>query len=250
MPVTIYEGNTLYLINYVTQILCFALVTPFVFLRLCIRARFKQLLGIDDGSCFIAWISYIATILYSPTVLFVKISLLHILIRVFQPFHRGMISLYCLLAAVITYYFIITFIKIFNCNPVSAYWKGTARAGGTCLSQPGVIIADSVISLVTDVAIFAFPVAFTWSLQMPIHKKVKVVLLLGLGGVAVAFSIYRLVVGIRENGVLKRGAPNETRLFMESILTANAEVGLGLICACLPALNVLTTHRHPLSERS
>jgi hypothetical protein len=78
-----------------------------------------------------------------------------------------------------------------------------------------VIIADSVISFLTDIAIFAFPVALTWSLQMPFWKKVRVVFLLGLGGIAVAFSLYRLVIGIHETAF-----PHDTRIFMRSILTA------------------------------
>jgi hypothetical protein len=55
----------------------------------------------------------------------------------------------------------------------------------------------------------------TWSLQMPFWKKVRVVFLLGLGGIAVAFSLYRLVIGIHETAF-----PHDTRIFMRSILTA------------------------------
>lgn len=160
-------------------------------------------------------LSYVATAIYAPTALFVKSSLVYILIRVFQPFHQGMISLYVLLGVIIGYYFIITFIKIFICNPVEAYWVKAKQADATCLNQPSVIIADSIISFVTDVAIFAFPVALTWSLQMPIWKKIKVVFLLGLGGVAVAFSLFRLVIGVHETK-----KPDETTMFMGSILTA------------------------------
>jgi hypothetical protein len=126
-----------------------------------------------------------------------------------------MVSLYVLLGTVIGYYTIITFIKIFICNPPSAYWSQSEIPNATCFSQPGVIISDSVIGTVTDAAIFAFPVAFTCTLQMPIWKKVKVIVLLGLGGVAVAFSLYRLVIGVHE-----KDNPDSTRMFMKSILTA------------------------------
>jgi hypothetical protein len=144
----------------------------------------------------------------------VKTSLLYVLIRVFQPIHKGIVGLYCLISVVISYYVIITFIKIFLCNPVDAYWNDSEMNHRTCLSQPGVIIADSVISFVTDAAIFAFPVALTWTLHMPVRKKAKVIILLGLGGVAVAFSLYRLVIGIYEKNM-----PHETKMFMKSILT-------------------------------
>jgi hypothetical protein len=159
-------------------------------------------------------ISYVATILYSPTALFVKTSLLYVMIRIFQPLTKAKVGLYCLIGVVICYYISITFIKIFMCNPVNAYWSLRAYEQGHCLSQPGMIIADSVISFVTDVAIFTFPVAFTWTLQMPIRKKIKIVVLLGLGGVAVAFSLYRLVIGVHE-----RQNTTDTIMFMRSILT-------------------------------
>lgn len=125
-----------------------------------------------------------------------------------------MVALYCLLGITICYYVIITFIKIFICNPISAYWTKSQRASAYCLDQPGVIIADSVVSFLTDLAIFAFPVVLTWSLQMPIWKKLKVIALLGLGGVAVAFSVFRLVIGVHE-----RDYPVETTMFMKTILT-------------------------------
>lgn len=127
---------------------------------------------------------------------------------------NGVKALHCLIMMVICYYVVITFIKIFMCNPVNAYWSESEREHGHCLSQPGVIIADSVISFVADVSILAFPVVFTWTLQMPIWKKIKIVALLGLGSVAVAFSLYRLVIGIHESK-----APHDTTLFMKSILT-------------------------------
>ncbi|KAJ5999785.1 hypothetical protein N7481_000194 [Penicillium waksmanii] len=267
MSVTVKNGNSLFLINYATQILCFVVVTPLVWLRIFVRWRLKPALGIDDAACVIGWVlfmgycanaliygflgctvqpselshaskvSYVATAIYAPTALFVKSSLIYVLIRVFQPFYTGMIALYCLLGVTVGYYVIITFIKIFICNPVSAYWRQSESQNATCLSQPGVIIADSIISFLTDIAIFAFPVALTWTLQMPIWKKIRVVFLLGLGGIAVAFSLFRLVIGVHE-----KNRPHETTIYMRSILTANAEIGLGLVCACLPALNVLTTH--------
>lgn len=160
------------------------------------------------------------TVLYAPTALFVKASLTYILIKVFQPYYKGMVALYCLLAMIICFYFITTFIKIFICNPVSAFWNEFQKDNATCLSQPGVIIADSVISFVTDMAIFLCPVVFISSLQMSIWKKVKVAFILGFGGVAVAFSLYRLVIGIHE-----RNTPDQTTMLMKSILTAYVSWG-------------------------
>ena len=51
MSVTIHDGNSLFLINYATQILCFIVTTPFVLLRIFVRWKVNRVLGIDDGKC-------------------------------------------------------------------------------------------------------------------------------------------------------------------------------------------------------
>lgn len=159
-------------------------------------------------------LAYIATVLYSPTALFVKSSLIYILIRVFHPIHTAVIFLYCLLGVVICYFSVIMLVKIFVCIPVPAYWHLSERVHATCLRQSSLIIADSTVSFATDVAILASPVVLTWSLQMPTMKKLRVICVLGLGGVAVGFSLFRLVIGIRE-----RKTPHDTVYFTRSILT-------------------------------
>lgn len=93
-------------------------------------------------------------------------------------------------------------------------------------------------------------------------KKMRVMGLLGACGLATAFSLYRLVL------VLKEGStPDQTILFMchfvrvclhlcpsseqDLTLARNAEGGVGLICACLPVLNSLLAHyqRSYLSQK-
>lgn len=49
MSVTIDNGNSLFLINYATQIISFIAVTPFVLIRFFVRWRLNDALGIDDG---------------------------------------------------------------------------------------------------------------------------------------------------------------------------------------------------------
>lgn len=51
MSVTVHDGNSLFLVNYATQILCFIVTTPFVFLRIFVRWKVNRVLGIDDGMC-------------------------------------------------------------------------------------------------------------------------------------------------------------------------------------------------------
>ncbi|OQD87768.1 hypothetical protein PENANT_c005G10077 [Penicillium antarcticum] len=258
-------------INLVTQCLCIPVVTLFVGLRFYTRLRFKQSLGVEDYGCTIAWLlfmgycaigivigqhgggyhfdelddatkiqfkkfCYIATILYCPMALFVKIALLSILTRIFSPYRGKVWFIYIFLGCLCCYYIVALIIKIRMCDPIPMYWLGPVE-GGSCLDQTAALIADSVISVVSDIIILILPLPLTWSLQMSRNRKLRVMGLLGAGGLATGFSLYRLVL------VLKDGNSSDMSLmFVRVILSGNAEGGVGLICACLPILNVLLAY--------
>lgn len=104
--------------------------------------------------------------------------------------------IYILLGLLTVYYIIAEGIKLGMCQPVSAFW--TQAPGAFCLDQQAALIADSVISLVTDLVIIILPLPLTWSLQMPLNKKLRVIGMLSAGGMAIAFSIYRLILVIQQ----------------------------------------------------
>ncbi|KAL4877067.1 hypothetical protein BJY04DRAFT_210166 [Aspergillus karnatakaensis] len=254
-------------VNLVTQCLCIPIVTVFVVGRFAIRAWYKQWARVEDWTCFTAYLlfmaycgigivlgnygggyhyyevsdkdmelfrkfCYIATVLYCPMALLVKIALLAMLIRIFAPYKNKVLFIYVFIGALIVYYTIAEIVKIRMCDPVPAYW--TLDPNASCLDQRAALIADSVISVVSDLLILILPLPLTWSLQMSRNKKLRVIGLLSAGGLATAFSIYRLVLVLRDGS-----SPDMTIVFTCVILSGNAEGGMGLICACLPSLNIL-----------
>lgn len=111
---------------------------------------------------------YAVTIFYAPMTLFIKLSLLTLIARVFAPYKKRVQGIY-VFAGLLTVYYIISFVlKIRICWPISAYWKGDA---GKCLNQSAIITADSIISTVTDAIILMLPLPMSWSLQLPLNKK-------------------------------------------------------------------------------
>lgn len=128
-------------------------------------------------------------------ILFVKTSLISIMIRIWSPHRRKAISLYIFLAFIISYYVVILFVKIFTCMPISLYWD-VHRHDGMCLNRAAIIIADAVISTVTDLAILIFPIILTWNMNMPATRKLHAIAMLGAGSIAIAFSVYRLALSI------------------------------------------------------
>ncbi|KAL5603797.1 hypothetical protein FOVSG1_006547 [Fusarium oxysporum f. sp. vasinfectum] len=180
---------------------------------------------------------YVATIFYAPKALTVKLALIYIIVRIFGSVHKKtLVGLYVFIGMMVLYYVSALFIKIFSCRPISAYWKGES---GKCMDQKAVITADAIISVVSDLVILLLPTPLTWSLQLPLRKRLRVIAILCAGGIATAFSIYRLVL------VLKDGnTQNQTMLFMKIVLSGNAEAGIGLICACLPSITALVVRRN------
>lgn len=136
---------------------------------------------------------YIATILYCPMALFVKIALLAILTRIFAPFRGKVWFIYIFLGCLCFYYTVALIVKIRICAPIPRYWLGD-QVEGSCLDQTAALIADSVISVVSDLIILILPLPLTWSLQMSRNKKLRVIGLLSAGGLATGFSLYRLVM--------------------------------------------------------
>ncbi|ROW10609.1 hypothetical protein VMCG_01620 [Cytospora schulzeri] len=179
---------------------------------------------------------YAATIFYAPMAFTVKMSLLLIIAKVFGPVHKKTImGIWVFMALLAGYYIAALVVKIRICWPIRAYWEGDTSK---CLDQTAIITADAIVSAVSDLVILLMPTPLTWSLQLPLRKKLRVTGILCAGGVATAFSVYRLGMIVAEGS-----SPNQTIVFVKVILSGNAEVGIGLICACLPAVTALYTRR-------
>lgn len=183
--------------------------------------------------------------------LFVKLALALMIIRVFGPvYKKTAIGVYAFIIMLILYYVSGLIIKIRICWPIEAYWLGQSDK---CLNQSAIVTADSIISVVSDLVILLLPTPLTWSLQLPVRERLRVIGILCAGGVATAFSVYRLGMILTEGK-----SANQTVVFIKVILSgyvyspppklwfknqankrSNAEVGIGLICACLPAVNAL-----------
>lgn len=144
----------------------------------------------------------------------IKIALLAVMGRVFAPHRRKVIIIYVSIGIMLCYYIPALFLKIFFCDPISAFWFGTSN-GGKCLNQRKVIIADSVISIASDLWILVLPVPMIWSLQMSRAKKLRVVGILGAGGLATAFSVWRLVIMVADGNTT-----NTTWFWIHCALTA------------------------------
>ncbi|KMK59048.1 integral membrane protein [Aspergillus fumigatus Z5] len=251
--------------NTATQIICIVAMTIFFGLRVYTRIFILNGFGKEDWTCMGSWFLgvmysvialimghyggglhqsdvptsylipfqktvYVTMVMYGPTAFLTKISLLWIMTRVFSPYRKAVFFIYIFLVIMLLYYIPAVIVKIRICNPIGKFWDDSIN--GSCLDQSAIILADAVVSVVSDAIILILPLPLTLSLQMSMRKKVRVMGILGAGGLACASSVVRLIL------ILKTGQSKDgTYSFMR--ININAEIAIGVICACLPSLSAL-----------
>ncbi|KUJ13393.1 uncharacterized protein LY89DRAFT_785111 [Mollisia scopiformis] len=256
-------------INLVSGILGIALMAPFVIGRIFIKVHILKNMVLEDYICVVAWLLatgyfltglfmgkhgggnhewevtkenmvgfqqalYADTIVYGPAAWTTKTTLLLIFARVFSPFRKTVLFIYVFIGLMFCYYFPVMIIKIRVCTPIEGLWNPDIHA--ECINQSQLFWTDTIMSAATDFVILVLPIPLVWSLQITLKKKMKISALLGAGGIATGASIVRLILVFQPNSFA-----DETVSFVRFNLLGVAEIGIGIICACIPAFNVLFT---------
>ncbi|CAH0023174.1 unnamed protein product [Clonostachys rhizophaga] len=182
----------------------------------------------DEYAEMLKWV-YITSILYEPAAYFTKVTLLLLLARVFAVNTRVSKGIHYFNVALLIAYIPLLAVKIALCQPIPGFWRQDVE--GKCLDLREILIIDVAFAIATDTLIFTIPIPLIWQLRTPWTKKIKFVLLLGAGGAATAFTVYRLVL-------LNNGRDVAADFAMLDLLTM-LELTIGLVCSCLPAVNIL-----------
>ncbi|KAK7934893.1 hypothetical protein PG985_000388 [Apiospora marii] len=221
-------------INLASQILSIVIMTIFLALRVYVKMRVAPPFLLDDlghfGGGYHAWD--------------LTFALLLVIARVFGSFRATRISAWVIIILMLCYYVPVFIIKVQVCRPISSYWDLSIK-GTNLVSQRSLFVADTVISTVSDTAVLILPIPATISLRMRMVQKLKIWCMLGLGGIATMASIVRMVIVIR-----LQTSNDQSVDFVRFNLLGTAEVTIGVVCACLPALNILVARRLTLSRES
>lgn len=120
--------------------------------------------------------------------------MLLIIARIFAVRELVSKGIYCFMGVLLIAYLPIQFIKVFICSPIRSYWD--TSISGKCMNQTQLFYADISLAIITDLFILLLPIPLTWSLEAPMSMKVKVVMMLGAGGIATAVTTYRQVLAV------------------------------------------------------
>lgn len=148
---------------------------------------------------------YISTTLYTPAAFCTKVTLLLLIARVFSVHPVISKLIHILIILIFLVELPIEFLKIFVCEPVTAYWENLEKTEGgaltgansSCRGQAKLFMGDISISIATDVIILILPMVMAWRMEAPWRQKLKIIILIGAGGAATVTTIVRACLSVQ-----------------------------------------------------
>ncbi|KZL77962.1 integral membrane protein [Colletotrichum tofieldiae] len=195
---------------------------------------------------------YASSIIYIPAAYFTKVTLLLLEARVFAVHERTSRGIRIFIITLFICYVPLQTLKTVICLPISSFWD-PRTPNPKCLNQRKIFIADLSLAIITDFIILVLPIPLLWGLRMPLRKKLKILTLLGAGGIATAVTVYRMylvvqfltskdvtadfvVLDIVTQVYLARQTRKRTGI---NYNFRALELVIGVVCACLPSMNIL-----------
>lgn len=171
------------------------------------------------------WVQTFATLMWT------KVSICLFLMRL--PNSKVLLlPLQCAVAFLLFSNTILTVIWIMQCQPIHAAWDNR----GNCMSRgakEGIILAQAVISVISDFAFAAFPILFLWRVQIDLKTKIGLWVLMCLGFITGACCLVRTV--LNNQSVPLDGTYDGIINWLWRLF----EVQIGIIAACIPTLRPL-----------
>ncbi|KAK0100939.1 hypothetical protein ONS96_006172 [Cadophora gregata f. sp. sojae] len=263
------KTDVLQTVNVVTTILVISLLTPLMLAKIYIKKFVVGGCCREDALCFLAWfmttgycvtgllmaghgggnhewevpreeliqfqkILYADTILYGPAAFLTKTTLLLIFTRVFSHCTRTVKFIYAFIGVMACYYVPVLILKIRLCTPIEGLWDPSVES--MCFNQQSIFFTDAMVSVATDATVLILPGPLVFTLNVGIFKRIRIGILLGVGGLATIASTWRAVLVWAPDAY-----EDITVTFVRINLLGIAEVGIGIMCACVPTFNILFT---------
>lgn len=184
---------------------------------------------------------YIMASLYFSELTFLKLSLIFFYIRVF-PSKGAQRLLWGTVVFTLLWGTLFVLIAIFQCQPISYFWKKwDGLHKGTCLDINAITSSNAAISIVLDFWSLGIPLWQLWGLKMHWKKKIGVAMMFCVGTFITVVSILRLQALVHF-----ASSSNVSWEFYDVSVWSTIEVGVGIMCTCLPTLRLLLVKVFPI----
>ncbi|KAL0943596.1 integral membrane protein (CFEM domain-containing protein) [Colletotrichum truncatum] len=215
-------------------------IAPFSFVILMASKGFgTHLYDLQPGGLLeILRLLYAAEIVYVFVLLFAKLSLVVFYLRIFTV-KKFRIAAYSLIGFLVVGQVVIGFLTIFSCHPIELFWNKDIHTGG-CLDINQLAYANSALAILQDLIILALPIAMLPGLQMNRNKKISVAIIFLLGSVGFISTIIRLqVLAVFGSSI------DPTWDYVPVVWWTTVELGVVIVCACLPMIRNLVEKFFP-----
>jgi len=174
---------------------------------------------------------WISQVMYATSLTLVKLSIMSCYYRIFpsQTLRRTLIGLSIPINCV---WLVNIFATLFECTPVRAAWDFSIE-NRKCIDIGSVYYFSTAFSILTDLLLCILPLPLFWNLKLPKREKYIVSVLFMLGFFAAVASSIRISA---LHNVQNIDATYQT---IPALHWSVVEVGIGIICACVPTLKPL-----------
>ncbi|UKZ74788.1 hypothetical protein TrVFT333_002458 [Trichoderma virens FT-333] len=173
---------------------------------------------------------FIAELFYAFGLFLAKVSILSLYWRMFSVTNIRL-PIQILFACSLVWIIFRTFMGIFHCVPVEAFWD--SNAGGYCaIEDKKFFFGTTLVHAVIDIAILILPMWQISQLQLPMLQKGGIMVMFTFGFFICAAAI-RLIVAAR---VFDGTSPDLTWNICDIVIWATVEVNLINVSASLPTI--------------
>ncbi|KAF2012106.1 hypothetical protein BU24DRAFT_425940 [Aaosphaeria arxii CBS 175.79] len=189
------------------------------------------LLGLDELKNLLKT-SYILELIMGCVITAAKISILWFYHPIFAVYPMIRKAIYATGAACIIWFIIVTFVFIFQCSPVDAYWNMFAQPPA-CHKSQQLVLGYELTNFFLDVVILCIPIKPIKALQLSPLKRASTMAIFMLGGFVCIASI------IRMTAVYDARDPSREVNFSPAMMWSTIQLGTAIVCSTLPALGPL-----------
>ncbi|KAH7030633.1 uncharacterized protein B0I36DRAFT_362464 [Microdochium trichocladiopsis] len=176
-------------------------------------------------------ILWIAEFFYAFSLYFAKTSILCFYWRIFGVSARMKLAIKILLVCALIWIIIRTFLGIFHCIPIQAYWDPSA--GGYCAIEDTKFFFGSIlVHVMMDIAIIVLPVMPIKHLTLPMRQRVAIAVVFMFG----FFICFAGIMIIYESTKFDTTSIDLTWNIEPIVTWATVEVNMVVVSASLPTI--------------
>lgn len=150
---------------------------------------------------------------------------------------------------------ILTFLNIFQCQPIDAIFDVSSESNTQCIGLVNLYLASAPVNVITDLAILCLPLPVLTGMRLPQRQKTILVFTFCLGIFVTVVDVVRIYylqqAALDGSGSISDtgSAPGQEANFAWnaslSLMWSAVEVNVGIVCACIPTLKPLVRRISP-----